>query len=366
MRVLFQSSGLDPIYGGPPVSEASLCRALLTKCDLEILCPAEKLREDFAKAFGLTGVKPYSGKDIVRAFGSQTHWLSGAMNKAQVFHQNAHWKISTSMLSRLAGARGVPYVLHPRGIFFVGHRKVFSKHVFNTIFGYWAASHAAAVIALSEFEIPQLAPYSIARERIAVIPNGIDFPPRDETDSPWGSERPFVYLGRIEHRKNVLFLVEAFLRYRRAGGEARLALVGPVEFGYDELVRRKVAEAKLDSEVTFVAPQFEGAKWRYLKFARGVIYPSTQEAFGRVPFEALAAGTPPVIPSESGSAEYLGRFFPATTYRSGDLDSLVKALGAVDESRKNVPAAQAWVREELNWEKIAGKVLALYAKIARA
>ena len=47
--------------------------------------------------------------------------------------------------------------------------------------------------------------------------------------------RYFVFNGRLEKKKNLLYLLEGFARYRQSGGDAGLVLVGAPGVGWDEI-----------------------------------------------------------------------------------------------------------------------------------
>jgi glycosyltransferase involved in cell wall biosynthesis len=140
-----------------------------------------------------------------------------------------------------------------------------------------------------------------------------------------------------------------------------------VERGYDEEIEEKILKLDLVGKVRLLPPAYDQEKWLFIKNAKAVIYPTLEEPFGRVPFEAVSAGSFPIIPDQSGSAEYLRPFIPQCIYRHQKADSLVatmfnlekagpKALQALEEARE-------WVRRDLNWERVAGSVMNLYGEI---
>lgn len=355
------------------MSEAALCRELKKVCALTVVCPAAALDRKFAASYGLEDVRAYTPGQAAAAFFSARHWLARLVSGAELAHFCGHWRWDAALLARVAEARGIPYLAHPRGMFLVGHKNVFLKKIFNAFFGRRFARKAARVIALSRYEIQQFAPYGLPRERIEVVPNGIVVDgevPLTARDGPWGAEKKFLYLGRIERRKRVLFLLESFARYRAEGGRTALALVGPAQGADGRDVRRRIARADLAGAVTLYPPQYEGEKWAYLTSARALIYPAEHEAFGRVPFEAVAVGTLPIVPRESGAAEYLAQFFPELTYDDDSAESLVAALNRVDTwaGRGETPgleAAQTWLRSELDWRAVGRRVMGIYESVLK-
>jgi glycosyltransferase involved in cell wall biosynthesis len=102
--------------------------------------------------------------------------------------------------------------------------------------------------------------------------------------------------------------------------------------------------------------------------AVAVVYPCLDEPFGRVPFETLIAGSLPIVPQESGGAEYLNPVLPEAIYPTNDSDALAKRLlwaeNLSEELRgKTLSAARDWVENNLDWKKISHRILELYSEV---
>jgi glycosyltransferase involved in cell wall biosynthesis len=365
LHILMITPGLLPAFGGSSVSEACLSAELRKDFEVRVWCRLGKLDTAFAKSNGLDSVETYHPLSALLAWIYPGHSWNQLFSKIGILHINGHWKWENFFFCKLAQRHRVPCVLHPRGMFLVGHRKIWLKRIFNRIFGNAVMRQAAKIIALSRFEVRQFEGLPIAPTQIAVIPNGISVPALSEFDQG----NYFLYLGRIERRKNLLFLLEAFKIYRENGGLRELHLVGPVERDYDRAIHEKKKALGLSSCVHLLSPMYGEEKWKKMRSARGVIYPTLQEPFGRVPFEALAIGGLPIVPDESGSAEYLSRFLPDILYRAEDATSLATVLAQVEHpsfpSRK-VAEAKAWVLTELNWNVVGREVRRIYEAISKS
>ncbi len=366
MRVLFVSSGLSARYGGAPISEASLAAHLGAHCSVSVLCPTDRLDLTFLRQFGVREGHAFRPIDAVHAWRGKASPVRDLFEGVDLLHLNGHWRWENYFLAEIARQRGIPYVLHPRGMLLVGHRKVWRKKVFNKYLGNPIVRSAAKIILLSHYEAGQLAPYGIPEERMSVIPNGITVPPSD--GKPTGAGRYFLYYGRLEARKNLLFLLDAFALYRRNGGTAALWCMGPVERDYDVLLERKSHALGLRDCFRMREATYGGEKWNIIRNSLGVVYPSKDEPFGRVPFETVAAGVVPVVPEDSGSAEYLRKFFPSCLYPQNNVESLASVLKQIDDASKTgkdlgISQARAWVAKDLNWDRIAGQVFDLYTSL---
>jgi glycosyltransferase involved in cell wall biosynthesis len=344
---------MKPAYGGPAFSEAMLCTALQKRASVTVLVRADRVDREFVSEHGLHDVVTYSPTDLLRK-------VPALFANFDVFHLNGHWRWEYAVLARLSERAGVPYVLHPRGMLLVGHRKVFAKKWFNRLLGNHIVERASRVIALSEFETLQFDPYGVLAEKVTVLANPITTPQISALET--SKKSGFLYLGRIEQRKNLIFLVEAFKEYRDKGGTSELRMVGPVERGYDEMIRQAVALLGLDESVKVLPPAFGDEKWRAIQRAEALIYPALEEPFGRVPFEALTVGTAPVVPDRSGSAEYLKPFLPQCIYRENDRGSLVNTLLNVNAplTFEGVDRARGWIQTALHPDHIAERMLEIY------
>lgn len=367
LKAVIITPGLLPRFGGSSISEASLCQALRQYCKVRVLCRKGLLDYDFAKGYGLYAVKQFTPMGVFLAWLFRFHWINHEIKDAQVVHINGHWKWENYFWARLCVRGKIPYVLHPRGMFLLGHRKVLLKRVFNGLIGNWIFKHAAKIVALSRFEIGQFKNQPIDETKIAVIPNGIFIPEQvQSSEGKLSVPSPFfLYLGRIEPRKNLIFLVEEFSAYRKNGGSASLLLMGPVERGYDKVVVKRLNQLGLKGQVSLYAAAYGLEKWAHLKAAKAVIYPTLEEPFGRVPFEAVLANTLPVIPAESGSAEYLKPFLPHCLYASQTPGSVAEILQHIDRNSEseNLDRARTWVRQNLEWSKIAYRVSEIYDEL---
>ena len=364
MKVVLVSPGLTPEFGGSAVSEASLAANLGRQVSLTVLCRAGKKNRKFCEEFGLQQVLEYRDEETVRAFFKKDHWLFQLLEQADVVHLNGHWRWENYFFAHICEKANVPYVLHPRGMLVMNQRRPFAKRVFNQVLGNYILKHAGKVIALSHFELDQFKQHPISSSQQVVIPNGISRP--DELFVN-GKRNFFLYLGRIEQRKNLIFLVQAFGKYLQMGGNAELHLVGPVERDYNRAIVIQAKTLGIQDRVHFPGPAYGVEKWEKMGNAIAVVYPTIEEVFGRVPFEAIALGTPVIIPNESGSAEYLKPYFSIGIYDSSSLDSLANTLVRIEGSKKEVEIqvskARNWVQQELDWESITGKVLKVYADL---
>jgi glycosyltransferase involved in cell wall biosynthesis len=366
MRILFFSSGLAPEYGGAAISEASLCKSLANQVNVQLVCREDRWNRKFVRDFGLKNPLEYTPKDFYDCWKDSNHPIRNWFSNVSVVHLNGHWRWEYYFISKICQELNVPYILHPRGMMLVAGRKLQLKRAFNYFIGKSIVQRAYKVIALSHYETHQLKPYDLSEDQLAVIPNGVCG--ARETEQPHEVQAlsdHFLYFGRLEHRKNLLFLLDAYHEYRQLGGNKKLRLKGPIEHGYEQLILKKIEELQLGHHVSILAPTYGPEKWRHLNQAIAVIYPCLDEPFGRVPFETLVAGGFPIVPSESGGAEYLKPVLPESIYPTAKSGSLAKRMlwaekNSFEERRSLLQNARDWVVSYLDWSKISSEIIHLY------
>ena len=147
----------------------------------------------------------------------------------------------------------------------------------------------ARFVSPSRFLGEKLVEFGVARERVRVIPNGIDAS-RFETAVAPGSD--FLYVGRLSREKGLPTLLKALEQVPRA----RLTVTGT---GPEERALRQEAQ-RLGSRVRFTGHLSRDGLLKRVRESRAVVLPS--EWYENAPIaalEALASGVP-VIASEIG------------------------------------------------------------------
>lgn len=116
----------------------------------------------------------------------------------------------------------------------------------------------------------------------------------------YGISKPFyIFLGRIEHKKNIQGLLKAHSALReKLGIQAQLVLVGKPGFGYPQL--KKTISQIDDTIVKMIGWVPEEDIPYIINAAHALVLPSWYEGFGLPIIEAFACGTP-VVASNTGA-----------------------------------------------------------------
>lgn len=165
-----------------------------------------------------------------------------------------------------------------------------------------AAERSHLIITVSEFTAQQVIEIlGVERYRVRVVHHGVNLPDSEPTDDA-SREDIILHVGAIQHRKNILRLIEAF---EQTPPGWRLVLVGSHGFGAAEILARieqspRRSTIELPGYVT--ANQLEEL---YAK-ARVFAFPSLDEGFGMPILDAMARGVPVLTSNRSGTREVAG------------------------------------------------------------
>jgi teichuronic acid biosynthesis glycosyltransferase TuaC len=183
------------------------------------------------------------------------------------------------------------------------------QHYFGRKLGLWAVSSASHVLVVSEsLRRTVVDDYGADREKITVIPNGVDVTrfepiPQREAQNRLGlgaDSFRMLYVGAITRSKGIEYLLRALRLLRKSQASAELVLVG--EGDYQRQAMSLADEMGIAGSVTFAGqrPNEEIPLW--MNACDLLVLPSLAEGFGVVLIEAMACGRP-VVATACGGPE---------------------------------------------------------------
>ena len=202
-----------------------------------------------------------------------------------------------------------------------------------------------------------------------VIPNGVDLDCFSSGVSPideFGDGKiNILFVGRLEKRKGLDYLIEAHKHIKQEIPNSRLIIVGPGTRLRNKYEKR-VAQNGL-KDVVFVGCVSHDELPRYYNTADIVCAPATgKESFGIVLLEAMALGKPVVASNIDGYASIMTHGAEGLLVPPKDEKALAQALLSLMESkslRQQMGVRGRLTVADYDWKRVVQKVLDYYVKV---
>jgi len=226
----------------------------------------------------------------------------------------------------------------------------------------FAGRHAKIIITPSEFTKKELTErYKIKPERIKVVALGYDknsFHPLLDHEATRNflaehqiNEPYLLYVGRLEKKKNIRNLLEAFLAVSAENKNLKLVLVGAPGYGYEEFGE---LIARYPNRLIHL-PHLTQREISYLySRALSFIFPSWYEGFGLPILEAMACGCPVLASSTSSIPEVAGE--AAFYFKPDDKTDMANAIKKIvaDGHLRQELIGRGWLRiKNFSWSRCA-------------
>jgi len=202
-----------------------------------------------------------------------------------------------------------------------------------------------------------------------IIPNGIDLEnfslevPKIEEFKD--GKLNILFVGRLEKRKGLKYLIEAYNRVKNEFMESRLIVVGPGTRFLGKY-QKQVRDYGL-KDVHFIGPVSDGQLPSYYNTADIFCAPATgQESFGIVLLEAMACGKPVIASNIEGYAGVMTDGKEGLLVQPKNADGLAGALRTLmtdEELRRQMGERGIITAKYYSWQRVAKEVVAYYNKV---
>lgn len=202
-----------------------------------------------------------------------------------------------------------------------------------------------------------------------IIPNGVDLENFSPNVSPVEEFKDgkvnILFVGRLEKRKGVGYLLNAYRQVKREIPDSRLIIVGPgtrLRQKYEKQVKRYAIP-----DVVFIGFVSYQELPRYYQTADIFCAPAiNRESFGIVLLEAMAMGKPIVASDIEGYASVVTHGEEGWLVPPKDSRQLAQALVSVirdDKLRQGMAEKGRLKAQEYSWERVAKRVGDYYLKV---
>ncbi|MBZ5762662.1 MULTISPECIES: MSMEG_0565 family glycosyltransferase [Rhizobium] len=182
----------------------------------------------------------------------------------------------------------------------------------------------------------------------------------------------FLSIGGIEARKNTIGILDAFRQLRAVKPDAQLVIAGGVSLldhsAYHEEFHSHLRSLHDDaSAVHIIGAVSDDDMPNLYRLADALVFPSLKEGFGLVVLEAMASGTPAIVPSIAPFTEYLCSedAIWCDPHHSASIAEAM-ALSLVPKIRDRIIARGLEVAGRFSWRRVAEAHLSTYATLKEA
>ncbi len=371
LSILHITSGLHPDSGGPSRTVVHLTDALAAIPGLAVTVLTQSAAASPIMASANSAVTrrvlesslPLAlqvGHPVRRELAA---WPTGA--RPDLLHGHGLWTAVNHWTAQAARRWNSPLRLHPRGMLepWAFKNKGGKKRLALALYQRRDLDTARVLVATSEQEYTNLRALGL-RQPIAIIPNGVPLPAADAVlarpPRRLGAQRTVLFLSRVQGKKGLLNLIDAWARVRPDGW--RLQIAGPEEDGHLAEVLVRARQVGVSETVQYVGVVDGAAKSALYLGADLFVLPTFSENFGVVVAEALAHGLPVITTHGAPWADLpvhdCGWWIPIGVEPLAA--ALREAMALSDADRAAMGArGLAYVRR-YDWAAIAGDMAAVY------
>jgi len=269
-----------------------------------------------------------------------------------------------------------PYVVTLHDILYERYPEFFPPflRLFMSLFYPYCARRAAYVLTVSRYCKNSIVDvYGLPEEKVGVAYDGVsnDFRPIDNkplidtVKKKYGINSKYIlFVGRLEPRKNIPGLIEAFYALKKRHNiPHKLAVVGMKDFKYLEIYNT-AKRLHLDEDIFFTGRVDQEDLPMIYNGADLFVFPSFGEGFGIPPLEAMACGIPVITSNTTAFPEVVGDAgIMINPWKNKELSEAMYAVLS-DASLQSKMRSKGLERSKrFSWSQTAQKILGVYEEI---
>lgn len=361
MRVLHVVGGLDPNAGGPSRSVAGLCKGLSEIGGDVALFVHDPFGLEHADVggcrvfhgHGMSAPRKICREDFVKVI---TAW------RPDLVHIHGIWNLFLHDDIKICVRRNIPYIIAPRGSLDAWslRQKWLKKTLALWLYQRRDLRHAVAIHTTAEMETGYVRAQGCT-QNIIQSPNGVNMPKALPLENRASNVKRALFLSRMNAKKGVLDLVEAWARVRPRGWQCELVYTvgNDMDRRYEISVKRRIAELSLGGDFILTGPMTNEKKWEAYRRADAFILPTYTENFGIVIAEALYAGIP-VLTTKGGPWRGLIDYNCGwwTDVGVGPVADALREMTGLDRETLHAMGLRGheYVVKEFHWKNLAARM----------
>lgn len=323
------------------------------------------------------GIKVFYFKNLSNSFKNKVtidtpitsiNYIKKTISNFDIIHIHEHRHSLAIATHRYARKNNVPYVLQAHGSVLPFFQKEKLKEVFDNLWGFDILHDASKVFALTEVEKQQYLKMGVSKDKIEIVPLGIDMseydslPDMGKFKSKYeisDEERLILFLGRIHEIKGLDLLIKGFSQISK--DNVKLAIVGG-DYGFKEELEKLIDELDLKDNVIFPGVLTGKDKIEALVDCDIFIMPSRYESFTTSGLEAMACFKPLILTKNNHIQTWVrDNVGLVCEFDENDLSNCIETL-LNDKSlcKKFGNNGRELIKDKYNWEKVSKHIESIY------
>lgn len=289
-----------------------------------------------------------------------------AIRWGDVVHAHGIWSSLAKHVTSMSRELGTPYVISLRGMLddWCMEQRRTKKLIYLRMGGSRMLNNAALIHSTAEGELAQSKKWFPGAKGV-VIPNLLNLEPYEQLPDTRIAHDAFpffdsgdpvlLYLSRLHYKKGVEHLIRAVGLLRDRGTPHRLLIAGDGDKQYEQSLKTLSKQLKLDDHVAFLGLVVGDEKISLYRAADLFVLPTSQENFGFVIYESLAAGTTVLTTKGVDTWPELEKQAQATICEQ-DAAAIAEHIKALTDDRAGLEArgraGRAWIFDQMHPDRI--------------
>lgn len=299
---------------------------------------------------------------------SLIRYMKQTINDFDIIHIHEHRHSLAIITHHYAKKNNIPYVLQAHGSVMPFFQKEKMKEVFDKMWGFNILHDACKVFALSEVEKEQYIKMGVGKDKIEIVPLGINLKEFNKLPEKGNFKRKYnigedekllLFLGRIHKIKGLDLLIESFNLIEN--DNVKLAIVGG-DYGFKDEVQNLIDKYNLNDKIIFPGVLTGSDKIEALTDCDIFIMPSRYESFTTSGLEAMASYKPLILTKNNHIHTWVDNNVGlCCEFDKNDLSKCMETLLTNNElCHKFGKNGRELVENKYNWDDIKIQIESIY------
>ena len=178
--------------------------------------------------------------------------------------------------------------------------------------------------------------------------------------------KQLLYVGKIEERRNLFFLVEVFRKLQEQNSDLKFIIIGNGEKEYKEKFLEFINAEIKNGSIIYLEKAIQTELAKYYRESSFFMLASHYEIFGMVLLEAMYFGVPVISSVNGGACTLIQNGNNGFVMENFDSDEWVKCINSILYNNELASSmrcnAQKTIIDNFTWDMLADKFIGVYQK----